>query len=1449
MTTAPPTPSRQPASSPTDAQTDLLDTVARVARTGGWHLDVEQGRLWWSPQAAALFGWEQGGHSLEEAALRFAPEARAQVQGALREATLHGTPLDLLCQALLPCGAAVSVRLAGQAVRDGEGRITALHGAVRDMRESDERFHLVARATADAIWDWNLVDDTMWWNEGMETLFGVPLESLPPDSRSWTERLHLEDAQRVLAGLDGVIQGTGEHWSDEYRFRRQDGSYAWVRDRGFVLRDAQGRGWRMVGGMTDIGARKQVELQTQQEAQAHARLLRVQQQITRLEQPLAQVLQEAAQTACDLAGAESAVIELREGDALRVHARVGADGGPLPALHSVRALGEHPLWQRLTQPAPQGSDGLPDDHVACVQDGRRFIAAPLRGHAALAGLLHVTAAPGQEFSPRHLAHLRILAESLGALVQLRHADAQLRASELQYRALFAEHPQPMWVCERSSLRLLAANRAMAQHYGYGEDELCGMDLRGFWPAHERGQAAAAMQAAAASPSGPILAEHVRKDGTPIEMELFVGSTTFGGHDAWQVLANDVTGRRRIERELARLNRTQRMRSACSETLVRAGSEAELLHAVCRVAAEIGGYSLCWVGMVRDDERKSIEPVAHAGADEAYLEDLRRLSWSADDPHGNGPAGVTVRSGQTMIVRDIRTNPSFRSVAGQMARMGFHAVVCLPLRNAQRTFGLLQLYAPEVLHVGEEETQLLEAMAADLAFGIGNLRARAEQQRLQGAMLKVATAVSAGIGTEFFERLAHNMAQALDAQIACVARLLPPAEGQPPRAITLSHVTQGVVQPNAEYSLDGTPSRQLLTHRQFVIVDHAATLYPHAPVLTRAGARSYVGQQLTASDGTPVGLIFVMFAQPLEHADFVENTLRIFAARASAELERQTADARIRHQASLLDKARDAIIVRDLDHRITFWNEGAERMYGWTREEVLGRSIATLLYKDTRDFERATAAVMQQGDWSGEILQYDRNGRAIEAEGRWTLVRNDRGEPESVLAINADIGQRKESEREIQRLAFFDPLTGLPNRIRLMERIGQALRKAQHQRQGGALLFIDLDNFKTLNDTLGHDKGDQLLQLVAQRLTTCVRGVDTVARLGGDEFVVMVEDLSAEAEALALHARGVGEKILSVLSTPYVLTGYQYRSTPSIGIALFNDAPTTVGELLQQADLAMYQAKTAGRSTLRFFNPGMQLAVAERASLEADLRNALSQQEFLLHYQPQIDAQERIVGVEALLRWAHPQRGMVSPAQFIPLAEETGLILPLGRWVLHTACSMLAAWQHDPALAPLTMAVNVSSRQFRNDGFVDDVARVLAVTGAPPGQLKLELTESLLVEDMEATIATMEALRAHGVGFSLDDFGTGYSSLAYLKRMPLEQLKIDQSFVRDLLTDPNDAAIVRTIIALADSLGLEAIAEGVETVQQRDWLAQAGCQCYQGYFFSRPLPSDRLEHLLSTRCRA
>jgi len=1022
-----------------------------------------------------------------------------------------------------------------------------------------------------------------------------------------------------------------------------------------------------------------------------------------------------------------------------------------------------------------------------------------------------------------------------------------RASEGLYRQIFDGHPQPMWVYEHRTLRLLAVNRAMVAHYGYSEAELLGMGMEALWPPEERRQVAARLaQIDAHRPSARAVRHHVRKDGSAVEMELIGSAVMFNGKPARHVLAIDVTQRLATERELARLGRAQRLLSACNEALMRATSEPAMLQAICQIAVDIGGYRMGWVGLAHEGASQHIEPVAHAGYDHGYLQEMGTLTWSDDDPAGRGPGGQAIRSGQPVIVQDIRAEPGSGDWGQRMLAHGFHGLIVLPLRDGERSFGLLYLYAPEVFVISPEETALLQELAADLAFGIVNLRARREQQRLQASLLKVAAAVSASTGTEFFEQLAQSMTEALGAQAGCVARLLPTRAGQAPRAMALGVYVDGALQPNTEYTLAGTPSLELLTQRQFVVAQDVARRYPEAPVVHGLGAQGYVGQQLCNPDGEPVGLISVLFFQPLRDPDFVASTLQIFAARASAEIHRQLAEQHIRHQASLLDKARDAIIVRDLEHRILFWNQGAERLYGWSRQEALGQSIATLLYGDPAAFQRATQAVQEKGEWTGEITQRHRDGHAIDVEGRWTLVPGEGGQPASILAINTDIGQRKATEREIQRLAFYDALTGLPNRMLLMDRMHQALANAQRRQQGGALLFIDLDNFKTLNDTLGHDKGDLLLQQVAQRLNTCVRAIDTVARLGGDEFVVMLEQLSSEPAALALATRAVGEKILALLSAPYQLPGYQYRSTPSIGVAPFHGSGTSVSELLKQADLAMYQAKTAGRSTMRFFDPSMQAVVTERAALEADLRAALAQNEFLLYYQPQVSHTGAAVGVEALLRWAHPQRGMVSPADFIPLAEDTGLILPLGRWVLHTACKLLAAWQDDPALARLTMAVNVSSRQFRHAGFVDDVARVLAVTGAPAGQLKLELTESLLVEDMEATIATMEALRAHGVGFALDDFGTGYSSLAYLKRMPLEQLKIDQGFVRDLLTDPNDAAIVNTIIGLSRSLGLEVIAEGVESAEQRDLLAAGGCHFYQGYLFSQPLPADTLERFLRDR---
>jgi len=458
---------------------------------------------------------------------------------------------------------------------------------------------------------------------------------------------------------------------------------------------------------------------------------------------------------------------------------------------------------------------------------------------------------------------------------------------------------------------------------------------------------------------------------------------------------------------------------------------------------------------------------------------------------------------------------------------------------------------------------------------------------------------------------------------------------------------------------------------------------------------------------------------------------------------------------------------------------------------------------------------------------------IDAEG---VLRGYRG-------VGRDITERKEAELQIERLAFFDALTGLPNRRLLMDRLQRATVAAGRSHAHGALLFIDLDNFKDLNDTLGHDTGDQLLVRVARRLLESVRESDTVARFGGDEFVVLLDGLHTDVAHASSEAAAISQQILTALGRPYDMEGVSHHSTPSIGIALFGQHPSTPDELLKHADLAMYQAKAAGRNTQRFFDPDMQAAVSARAALEADLRRGLNQQELLLYCQPVVDGTGKLLGAEALVRWNHPRRGLVLPGEFIALAEQTGLILPLGQWVLESACAQLVQWSHSALTRPFFLSVNVSVRQFRQPDFVAQVLGVLQASGANPERLRFELTESLLLTDVEDSIARMEQLRRHGVGFSMDDFGTGYSSLSYLKRLPLDQLKIDQSFVRDLQTDPNDAAIVRTILALARSLDLSVVAEGVETPGQFEFLQRHGCQAFQGYLFARPMPAEMLERAL------
>jgi diguanylate cyclase (GGDEF)-like protein len=515
--------------------------------------------------------------------------------------------------------------------------------------------------------------------------------------------------------------------------------------------------------------------------------------------------------------------------------------------------------------------------------------------------------------------------------------------------------------------------------------------------------------------------------------------------------------------------------------------------------------------------------------------------------------------------------------------------------------------------------------------------------------------------------------------------------------------------------------------------------------------------------------------------------------------------------------------------------------------VIGRSPRLLQSgrHDAAFYTAIWADITQHGGWQGEIWNRRKDGSTFPEWLSITAVKNAAGAITHYIGSFTDITARKEAEEAIRNLAFYDPLTQLPNRRLLMDRLDTALALAVRHKRQGALLFIDLDDFKTLNDTLGHDQGDCLLQQVAQRLGTCTREGDTVARLGGDEFVVLLENLGETTLEAATQAEAVGQKVLLALNEPYDLEAHVHHSTASVGITLFGTQVEGKDEPLKRADLAMYQAKSAGRNTVRFFDPQTQLMIKARAEMEAGLREALAAQQFELHYQTQVlgdgtTAPPRVTGVEALVRWRHPVRGLVSPGEFIPSAEETGLIVRLGHWVLQTACAQLALWAQQPTFAHLSISVNISARQISQNDFVEQVRTVLAQSGAKPSLLKLELTESVLVTHVEDVIAKMKALQADGVGFSLDDFGTGYSSLTYLKRLPIYQLKIDQGFVSDIMNDANDAAIARMVIALAESLGLSVVAEGVETADQRAFLAAMGCSGFQGYLFGRPLPIGALE---------
>jgi diguanylate cyclase (GGDEF)-like protein/PAS domain S-box-containing protein len=631
-----------------------------------------------------------------------------------------------------------------------------------------------------------------------------------------------------------------------------------------------------------------------------------------------------------------------------------------------------------------------------------------------------------------------------------------------------------------------------------------------------------------------------------------------------------------------------------------------------------------------------------------------------------------------------------------------------------------------------------------------------------------------------------------------------------RHIADTYVKLGKLKPN--YSLEGF-------------------LYEPDPVITLKEFQNYVLANIVLGALTLIFML-VRYNRKLKHEIAERN-----------QVEKNLLESEYRLY-SIFDAAQDGILLVDVESKtFTDANPAICKMLGYTREQLMKLGIADIHPKANLSeiyniFERkACGEVIDAHNLpvlrkDGTLFYADINTAFLLIQGRRYLA-----------GFFRDITERMAAAKEIKNLAFYDPLTKLANRRLLIDRLNHAIATCSRAGNNGALLFLDLDHFKILNDTQGHELGDLLLQQVGKRLLTCVREGDTVARIGGDEFVVMLEELSELPLKAGNQTELIGTKILEALSLPFVLDNYEYRNTTSIGATIFNDHFQSAEELLKQADIAMYHSKKSGRNSLHFFDPYMQVNINARALLERSLRYALDKSQFRLFYQPQVNEDGHIHGAESLVRWAHPEYGLKFPASFIPLAEENGIIIPIGQWIMETACSQLQAWQQVKSCRKLTLAVNVSAKQFHQPNFVEQLKNLIQDYSIDPALLKLELTESLLVEDIEWIIATMNDLNEIGIQFSLDDFGTGYSSLQYLKRLPLNQLKIDQSFIQDIASGSGDEAIVSTIIVMARNLGINVIAEGVETEQQRQCLLEKGCSNFQGYLFGKPTPIDQFETLV------
>ncbi|MHB8951061.1 MAG: bifunctional diguanylate cyclase/phosphodiesterase [Rhodoferax sp.] len=896
-----------------------------------------------------------------------------------------------------------------------------------------------------------------------------------------------------------------------------------------------------------------------------------------------------------------------------------------------------------------------------------------------------------------------------------------------------------------------------------------------------------------------------------------------------------------EAQLQRLNRLYAALSDCNQAIVRCTDEPALFAQICRTVVEHGGMKTAWIGLLQPQERL-VRPAVCYGVGVEYLKDIH-ITTDAAEPAGRGPTGITLRKNQPVWCEDYQHDPITTPWHALGARLGWAASAALPLHRNGEVIGAFNVYAGELNAFDAQTQSLLVEMASDIDYALANFDREAARLRgqkmdaLRSFMLERLTsdAPLADLLNDFVLKIEDT----LPGTLASV--LLLDDDGQRLRVGAAPHLPEFFnaaidgVEIGPQVGSCGTAA----FGGQCVIVADIAShpnWAPYRELAQRAGLAACWSQPILSANSLVLGT-FALYhrasASPQAHE---LACIEMAAALTAIAIERNRAEVQLQLKARVFEQGNEAIVITDAQSRIVRVNSAFSHITGYSEAEVLGRNPSLLSSgrQDGAFYREMWAALLAQGQWQGELWNRRKDGSLYPEWLSLSVLRDRAGAIINYVAVATDISQRKGDEEKIRMLADFDALTGLPNRRLLQDRIDTALSQAQRQGESLALMFLDLDRFKNVNDSLGHHAGDQLLMQVAQRLKSVLREQDTVCRVGGDEFVLLCTSTDATGAA---H---VAQKLHDMTAQRYLVDQQELAISFSIGIALYPDDGDSFAKLSMSADTAMYRAKQAGRNAYRFFTAEMQLESNRQLELENGLRRALDLKQLSLVYQPQVSLQDgRVLGMEALLRWQHPTLGPVSPLEFIPVAEESGLILPIGEWVLRTATRQLRAWL-DAGLPTLQLAVNLSAVQFRHANLPELVTQVLLDAGLAPECLELELTESVAMNDPVGAIAVMNDLHQRGVRLSIDDFGTGYSSLSYLKRFRVYKLKIDQSFVQDISTDPDDKAIVVAVIALARSLGFQTIAEGVETQGQLDFLRQQGCDEVQGYFFSRPLPADEFE---------